>query len=176
MNLGLGLFNLIPIPPLDGSRILGAILPNETYRKYMSYEKYGFFILLGLMILSDILGGNNYIVELNGVISATFAAFFDGEPTYNEIKGKGWLNDRPYAVVHRIAVSDIHRRKGIAKDILHFAEEACTERGVSDIPIDTHCDNRAMRSLLKKMGYTHCGRITLTSGAAREAYQKELKN
>jgi len=56
LNLGLGLFNLIPIPPLDGSRILGAILPNETYRKYMSYEKYGFFILLGLMILSDILG------------------------------------------------------------------------------------------------------------------------
>ena len=61
LNLGLGLFNLIPIPPLDGSRILGAILPNETYRKYMSYEKYGFFILLGLMILSDILG------EITGV-------------------------------------------------------------------------------------------------------------
>ncbi len=128
------------------------------------------------LILSDILSGNNYIVELNGVISATFVASFDGEPTYNEIKGKGWLNDRPYAVVHRIAVSDIHRRKGIAKEILHFAEELCVERGVKDIRIDTHRDNRAMRSLLKKMGYTHCGRITLTSGASREAYQKELKN
>ena len=46
---------------------------------------------------------------------------------------------------------------------------------VTDIRIDTHCDNMAMRSLLKKMGYTHCGRITLTSGAYREAYQKELK-
>lgn len=56
LNIGLGLFNLIPIPPLDGSKILGAILPDESYHKYMSYEKYGFFILLGLLLLSDILG------------------------------------------------------------------------------------------------------------------------
>lgn len=128
------------------------------------------------IILSDILGGDNYIVELNGVISATFAAFFDGEPTYSVIKGKGWLNENRYAVVHRIAVTDRCRRKGIAKEILHFVEELCAEQGVNDIRIDTHCDNLAMRSLLKKMGYTHCGRITLTSGASREAYQKELKN
>ena len=126
------------------------------------------------LILSDILGGQNYIVEYNGVAVATAVMSFEGEPTYSVIKGKGWLNEKPYAVVHRIAVSDKHRRKGIAKEILHFTEELCAERGVNDIRIDTHCDNRAMRSLLKKMRYTHCGRITLTSGAYREAYQKEL--
>ncbi len=126
------------------------------------------------IILSDISYSNNYIVELNGVISATFVASFDGEPTYSEIKGKGWLNENPYAVVHRIAVADACRRKGIAREILHYTEELCVERGVRDIRIDTHRDNLAMRSLLKKMGYTHCGRITLTSGAFREAYHKEL--
>ena len=128
------------------------------------------------IISSDILSGDNYIVEYNGVDVATAVISFNGEPTYVKIKGKGWLNDNNYAVVHRIAVSDKYRRKGIAKEVLHFTEELCAERGVKDIRIDTHCDNRAMRSLLKKMGYTHCGRITLTSGAAREAYQKELKN
>ena len=128
------------------------------------------------LILSDILGDNNYIVEYNGVTVATAVISFAGEPTYSEIKGRGWLNDNPYAVVHRIAVSDKHRRKGIAKEILHFTEELCAKQGISDIRIDTHCDNKAMRALLKKMGYTHCGRITLTSGAYREAYQKELKN
>lgn len=127
------------------------------------------------IILRDILGNENYIIEYNGIVSATAVVSFAGEPTYAEIVGKGWLNDKPYGVVHRIAVSDECRRKGIAKEILHFAEELCAERGVSDIRIDTHCDNMAMRSLLKKMGYTHCGRITLTSGAYREAYQKELK-
>ena len=127
------------------------------------------------LILSDILGKQNYIIEYNGVAVATAVISFAGEPTYAVIKGKGWLNENPYAVVHRIAVADECRRKGIAKEILYFTEELCAEQGVADIRIDTHCDNRAMRSLLKKMGYAHCGRITLTSGAFREAYQKELK-
>lgn len=127
------------------------------------------------IISSDILGSENYIVELNGVAVATAVISFAGELTYSEIKGKGWLNENRYAVVHRIAVADECRRKGIAKEILHFTEELCAERGINDIRIDTHRDNRAMRSLLKKMGYTHCGRITLTSGASREAYHKELK-
>ena len=127
------------------------------------------------LILSDILGGENYIVEHNGAVVATFVASFAGEPTYAEIKGKGWLNENCYAVVHRIAVADECRRKGIAKEILHYAEELSVEQGVDDIRIDTHRENVAMRSLLKKLGYIHCGRITLTSGAYREAYHKKLK-
>ena len=123
------------------------------------------------LILRDILRGENYIVECNGVVAATAVISFEGEPTYAEVKGRRWLNDNRYAVVHRIAVSDACRRKGIAKEILHFTQELCAERGICDIRIDTHKDNKAMRSLLKKMGYTHCGRITLTSGAFREAYQ-----
>lgn len=51
MNLGLGIFNLIPIPPLDGSKVLGAVLPTETYFKYMRYEQYGFIILILLINL-----------------------------------------------------------------------------------------------------------------------------
>ena len=127
------------------------------------------------IISSDILSNKNYIVELDGDTSATFMLSFDGEPTYSVIEGKGWLNNNPYAVVHRIAVTDRSRRKGIAKEILYYVEELCAERGVADIRIDTHRDNLAMRSLLKKMGYSHCGRITLISGAYREAYHKEIK-
>ena len=126
------------------------------------------------LISSDIVGSINYIVELNGIVVATAVISFDGEPTYSVIRGRGWLNENRYAVVHRIAVADECRRKGIAKEVLYYAEELCRERGVADIRIDTHCDNLAMRSLLKKMGYTHCGRITLTSGAFREAYHKVL--
>ena len=126
------------------------------------------------IMLSDIVDGENYIVEYNNIIASTFVVSFAGEPTYNEIKGRGWLNDNCYAVVHRIAVAGECRRKGVANEILHFVEELCAERGVSDIRIDTHRDNSAMRTLLKKLGYVHCGRITLTSGAFREAYHKEL--
>ncbi len=51
INLGLGLFNLIPIPPLDGSKILNAILPQRLYFKLMEYERYGFFLLILLINL-----------------------------------------------------------------------------------------------------------------------------
>ena len=128
------------------------------------------------LILSDILGEINYIVEYNGDIAASAVISFAGEPTYSKIDGRGWLNENSYAVVHRIAVSDRFRRKGIAKEILHYTEELCVENGVSDIRIDTHRNNRAMLSLLRKMGYIHCGRITLASGASREAYHKVLNS
>lgn len=58
MNIGLGVFNLLPVPPLDGSKILNAILPARIYFKIMQYERYGFIILILLLnmpIVSNIL-------------------------------------------------------------------------------------------------------------------------
>jgi len=48
LNLFLGVFNLLPIPPLDGSKIVESFLKYETYRKYMKLRKYSFFIFLVL--------------------------------------------------------------------------------------------------------------------------------
>lgn len=49
LNIGLGLFNLIPIPPLDGSKVLFAILPDAAYRTLMRYERIGMIVLLALV-------------------------------------------------------------------------------------------------------------------------------
>lgn len=159
----------------DLERIMELVIDAQEWFRRQNIDQWQDGYPTRELISSDLLGGDNYILEFNGDTVATAVISFVGEPTYAKIKGKGWLNENRYAVVHRIAVADKCRRKGIAKEILHFTEELCVERGVLDIRIDTHCDNKAMRSLLKKMGYAHCGRITLTSGALREAYQKELK-
>ncbi len=49
INISLGVFNLIPIPPLDGSRILYGLLPSQWADKYMSIEPYGIYILIALL-------------------------------------------------------------------------------------------------------------------------------
>jgi Zn-dependent protease len=54
VNLVLAAFNLIPLPPLDGSRILFGLLPARLAVKYMSIEKYGFIILFILLWLGFI--------------------------------------------------------------------------------------------------------------------------
>jgi len=51
VNLGLGLFNLIPVPPLDGSRILGVLLPTKAYFAIMKYERTIYFVLIGWLLL-----------------------------------------------------------------------------------------------------------------------------
>jgi Zn-dependent protease len=54
INLVLCIFNFLPIPPLDGSRILAGVLPPALARSYISIEKYG-FILLIILALSGVL-------------------------------------------------------------------------------------------------------------------------
>ena len=46
LSIGLGVFNLVPIPPLDGSKVLAAFLPDRAYFQLMRYERYGMLLLL----------------------------------------------------------------------------------------------------------------------------------
>ena len=58
LSIGLGLFNLVPIPPLDGSKVLFALLPQNAYHTLMRYERYGMAVLL-LLVWLDV--GGQYL-------------------------------------------------------------------------------------------------------------------
>jgi len=57
-NLLLACFNLIPFPPLDGSKILGIVLPDHIYYPFMRWERKGMMIFMGAILLSYLFGWN----------------------------------------------------------------------------------------------------------------------
>lgn len=76
MSIGLAVFNLIPIPPLDGSKMLFSLLRDEDYYKLMRYERYGGIIML-VLVATGVLGRPlNYLIDLiySGLIPLAQAA------------------------------------------------------------------------------------------------------
>lgn len=62
LSIGLGVFNLIPFPPLDGSKVVGAFLPDRIYYKILRYEFAGTVVLMALLWLG-VLDGPLYAVR-----------------------------------------------------------------------------------------------------------------
>lgn len=78
INIGLGVFNLLPIPPLDGSKVLVKFLPREFRYRYLSYEFVGFFIIL-ILAISGVLSKVIYPILLfltNLVLTYTGIFFY----------------------------------------------------------------------------------------------------
>jgi Zn-dependent protease len=50
INVSLGVFNLLPVPPLDGSRIIGGFMPRELYRQWVELDQYGMYVVFALVI------------------------------------------------------------------------------------------------------------------------------
>ena len=65
LSIGLGVFNLVPIPPLDGSKVLAAFLPDRTYFQLMRYERYGMLLLIFLSFQG--VGGGTISAAINWV-------------------------------------------------------------------------------------------------------------
>lgn len=64
LNITLAVFNLIPIPPLDGSRLLLVVLPTDTYFKIMRYEKYIYIVFMVVLFLGFLDTPINFLSNL----------------------------------------------------------------------------------------------------------------
>lgn len=67
ININLAIFNLLPIPPLDGYKIFGSLLPNEIYYKIMQYERY-----IGMAFLFLLLFGRNFLFNVMDILRIPF--------------------------------------------------------------------------------------------------------
>lgn len=118
-------------------------------------------------VVEDIREGNSFVLENDGRIVAVFYFSVGEDPTYKNIYEGAWKSDAPYAVIHRIAVADEARGKGVAGFI--FSE--CYKL-FPNLKIDTHRDNIPMQRALLGAGFEYCGIIYLASGEERLAYQR----
>jgi len=74
LSIALAVFNMLPIPPLDGSKVLFSLLPERAYYKLMRYERYGILVLLVVMN-SGLLFGVDIFRSTIGQISGTIAGY-----------------------------------------------------------------------------------------------------
>ena len=117
------------------------------------------------LLRKDIGSRDSYVVEdEKQTVIATFVLRGGVDPTYDVIYEGRWLNDAPYATIHRIA-SD-----GTRKGILHLAMQFAL-LDYRNIRIDTHRDNQVMRNAIAKEGFVYCGIIHCWNGDERVAYQ-----
>lgn len=126
-------------------------------------------------IKGDIIEGENYVLcDDEEKIIATCAISFRGEKNYLVIEEGNWLKDTEYAVIHRVAVKNTVKGKGISNIFVKEAEKMCHEKGIESIRIDTHKDNKSMQKLILKNGFVYCGIIYVADGSKRLAYEKIL--
>ena len=128
-------------------------------------------------ILRDITNNVSYIITSKDSILIGTAMFSTKkEPTYKSIEGE-WItkSDSKYGVIHRMAVTNEFRKKGVAKFIFEQCEQLLLHNNIESMRIDTHEDNLAMQGLLNKLKYLYCGVIYLENGDKRLAYEKLIK-
>lgn len=119
-------------------------------------------------IVLDIEDGDSYVCTKDGEIVGTFYFRIGEDPTYRQIYDGSWMDDSPYGVVHRITTD--RKARGTATFCLNWA----VRQAGGHLRIDTHEDNRPMRNLLEKLGFSRRGTVVVEDGTERIAFEKVL--
>ncbi len=160
----------------DIDRVMEIIHMASAYMKAAGINQWNDGYPARSQFLEDMERGESYVCQLHGKVVATAALSMRAEPNYRMIYDGQWRCTGPYGVIHRIAVDDCCKGRGIAGLFVDFLEEMCIKEAFSSIRVDTHEDNRVMQHFLKKRGFCRCGIIFLPGGAARVAFEKPLRS
>jgi GNAT superfamily N-acetyltransferase len=123
-------------------------------------------------IAGDIKNGYGYVLSGDNIVIAYGAVIFDGEPAYGGIQGR-WLADLPYVVVHRLAVADEVKNRGMATLFMQEVEKLGKRKKIGSLRVDTNFDNLYMQKILFALDFTYCGEVFYDKNQ-RRAYEKMI--
>jgi Zn-dependent protease len=83
INISLAIFNLLPIPPLDGSRIATYFMPERLYFKIMQYEQYVFLALIALIYIGVLNGPLRFLTQIIYKLLDLLTFFLGTYPMFN---------------------------------------------------------------------------------------------
>lgn len=157
----------------DIKRILEIYESGSRYLKAQGVNQWQDEEMPGLEKLKlDIENNHSYIYEIDGEIVATAALCQGIDPTYIKIYQGNWNRDDEYIAIHRFAVAENFRNKGVSHKFLKEIEILAKEKGIDYLRIDTHKDNEPMKGFLKSNGFKYRGIIYLENGDLRLAFDK----
>ncbi|MDR0298303.1 MAG: GNAT family N-acetyltransferase [Streptococcaceae bacterium] len=125
-------------------------------------------------ILADLETGVGYVlVGADRKIWGYCALLIGEDAHYTAITDGNWTNDsKNYVTIHRLALSENARGKGVGKLFFKAIFETMADENQHDFRIDTHADNAPMNALIVSTGFKKRGIVQFEG--ARIAYQKEI--
>tara|TARA_B100001059_G_C17678085_1_gene498151 strand:- start:347 stop:859 length:513 start_codon:yes stop_codon:yes gene_type:complete len=125
------------------------------------------------VIQNDIDKGCGFVLLEGKTIAGYTAILINDEPEYANLEGE-WLSNDDFVVFHRVAISQDHLGKGLAKKMFLYIEDFAKQHKIISVKADTNFDNPAMLALFEKLGYHYCGQVYFR-GSPRKAYEKLLQ-
>lgn len=122
----------------------------------------------------DIRRDMGWVIEEDGGLLAYACLGFGEEPTYRVIEQGRWLGEGEYGYLHRMAVADRAKGRGLAGMLFAELKRQAEERGVRIIRGDTHRDNMPMQRVMAKNGLEYRGVIRVEDGTQRLAFEALL--
>lgn len=125
----------------------------------------------------DILRQSLYVLESNNKVLGMVAICVGQDENYNTIDGNWISNNSNYLTIHRLAIKREFYGNGLAQRLIDFSLNKAKILNISSIRIDTHPLNIPMNNLIKKSGFTYCGKIMIIDDQIdpiRNAYEKVI--
>lgn len=163
---------LVNIQPQQVEQAMVIINEAKAYLKATGIDQWQAGYPDAAQITADIASGSAYFIQEGTAILGYVYVDFAPHPVHDTIQG-AWGDGERYGVIHRLAMGDAGRGRGLMGQVFALVEEKLKAGAVSMARLDAMGGNPTLLHVVKKQGFTHRGYLQLPAGE-RVAFDKPL--